>query len=163
MQKKKKKECVVKFRPRNQREHEVNTFSPSCSVLIEFSFTAVPLAQLRNHGSCSIVTSWTGAPVTLDFISRLWGNSQRDINLIVVEFIPQSATANDGPGSPLLLRSGFADWTSVREVQSVPSAGSEEAVSLNSEICCLFVWSCHPKIQKMLGGMFRLFLYPWKA
>lgn len=61
---------VDKLLPRNKRECEVNTFSPSCSVQIEFPSPAVPLAQLRNDGSCSIVCR-------LD-----WGSSDPGLHLM---------------------------------------------------------------------------------
>lgn len=69
----------------NKRECEVNIFSPSCSVWIEFSFPAVPLAQLRNHGSCSIVCQldWGPSDPGLHLMSV---RKQHNTCLIIMEF-----------------------------------------------------------------------------
>lgn len=144
----------------------MTTSSPSCSVQIEFSFPAVPLAQLRNDGSCSIVCQ----------LDR--GSGDPGLHLISVRKQPAlhllKSNSHGGlnPSSPYLPlppwsrfsfivmvrlhRSDFRDVA--QEEQSVRLSGSETAALSSFEIWRLFDCWSSPKIRRrMLGGVFRLF------
>lgn len=157
----------------------MNTSSPSCSVQIEFSFPAVPLAQLRNDGSCSIVCQldWGSGDPGLHLISvrkqpalhLLKSNSHGGLNPSspYLPLPPPICHCHPGPGSPLLSWSDFIDQTSgmlLRKNKVYVFLGGKQP------LCQAFKFDNSLIAEAPLkygGGCWEEYLgcsqYPWKA